>query len=286
MTTRPRAPLSFAILMTAVVGLLAAAGPAFAQSETAVPDAPAPPRPPEGERIINFPSADVPRPGTLTLLFTHRFSQALEDSDIHSLYSFDSGADIGIGLAYAPVTNLDISLYRSSNEDTYELDAKYRVFSAGPFAAAVRAGGDWRTVPNIEKRFSFFGQAILAVTIGSRIRLTAIPTYVSRIAGNTFLGHQPFYESVFNLGGAVSIAVTRTMNIQGEVMARRRKTEAEGVAWIASIEKTVPRHRFAFTVGNQRTTTVDQYVTWTPQFFGQSSHRFFIGFNIVRQWKL
>jgi Membrane bound beta barrel domain (DUF5777) len=286
MTTRLRAPLSFAILMTAVVGLLAAAGPAFAQSETTVPDAPAPPRPPEGERIINFPSADVPRPGTLTMLFTHRFSQALEDSDIHSLYSFDSGADIGIGLAYAPVTNLDISLYRSSNEDTYELDAKYRVFSAGPFAAAVRAGGDWRTVPRIEKRFSFFGQAILAVSIGSRIRLTAIPTYVSRIAGNTFLGQQPFYEKVFNLGGAMSIAVTRTMNIQGEVMARRRKTDAEGVAWIASIEKTVPRHRFAFTVGNQRATTVDQYVTWNPQFFGQSSHRFFIGFNIVRQWKL
>jgi len=290
MTTRPRAPLSLAILMTALVVLLAAAGPLVAQTETAQsqtpPEAPAPPRPPEGERIINFPSADVPRAGTLTLLFTHRFSQALEDSDIHSLYSFDSGADIGIGLAYAPVTNLDISLYRSSNEDTYELDAKYHVFSAGPFAAAVRGGADWRTERHLEKRSSFFGQAILAVSIGSRIRLTAIPTYVSRVAGNTFVGQQPFYEKVFNLGGAMSIAVTRTINIQGEVMARRKKTDSGGVAWNASIEKTVPRHRFAFTVGNQRATTVDQYVTWTPQFFGQSPHRFYIGFNIVRQWKL
>jgi hypothetical protein len=184
------------------------------------------------------------------------------------------------------VTNLDVSLYRSSNEDTYELDGKYRVFSTGPFAAAVRAGADWRTERRVEKRSSFFGQAILAVSLGSRIRLTAIPTYVSRVAGNTFVGQQPFYEKVFNLGGAMSIAVTRTMNIQGEVMARRKKTDAEGVAWNASIEKTVPRHRFAFTVGNQRATTVDQYVTWTPQFFGQSSHRFYIGFNIVRQWKL
>jgi len=261
---------------------------AQAQADTPapVPEAAPPARSPEGSRIINFPSADVPRPGTLTLLFTHRFTQPLEDSDIHSLYSFDSGADIGIGLAYAPLTNLDVSLYRSSNQDVYELDAKYRVFATDSVAAAVRAGGDWRTERGVENRFSFFAQAIVAVTIGSRVRLSAIPTYVSRVAGNTFVGQQPFYEDVVNLGGALSLAVTRSINVHGEVMARRKNTDSGGVAWNASIEKTVPRHRFSFTVGNQRATTVDQYVTWTPQFFGESSHRFFIGFNIVRQWKL
>jgi len=285
-----RRTLSPAILLTGVF-LVAPAAALVAQTPAdnppSPPEAAAPPaRSPEGSRIINFPSADVPRPGTLTLLFTHRFSQPLEDSDIHSLYSFDSGADIGIGLAYAPLTNLDLSLYRSSNQDVYELDAKYRVFATGPVAAAVRAGGDWRTERGVENRFSFFAQAIVAVTIGSRVRLSAIPTYVSRVAGNTFVGQQPFYTDVVNLGGALSLAVTRSINVQGEVMARRKNTDSEGVAWNASIEKTVPRHRFSFTVGNQRATTVDQYVTWTPQFFGESSHRFFIGFNIVRQWKL
>ena len=290
-----RRTLSLAILMIGAFAAVpgAAAGqippdpPAQADTPATPPAAAAPPaKSPEGSRIINFPSADVPRPGTLTLLFTRRFSQPLEDSDIHSLYSFDSGADIGIGLAYAPLPNLDLSLYRSSNQDVYELDAKYRVFATGPVAAAVRAGGDWRTEKRIENRFSFFAQAIVAVTIGSRVRLSAIPTYVSRVAGNTFVGQQPFYEDVVNVGGALSLAVTRSINVQGEVMARRKNTDSGGVAWNASIEKTVPRHRFSFTVGNQRATTVDQYVTWTPQFFGESSHRFFIGFNIVRQWKL
>ncbi|HEY6051708.1 MAG TPA: hypothetical protein VIZ58_10695, partial [Thermoanaerobaculia bacterium] len=84
MTTRLRAHLSLPILFLSAAGFLAAVAPVLAQSETAAPDAPTPPRSPEGERIINFPSADVPRPGTLTILFTHRFSQALEDSDIHS----------------------------------------------------------------------------------------------------------------------------------------------------------------------------------------------------------
>src|SRR4051794_11668331 len=141
-----RRSLSLAVLLTgaflAAPAALVAQTPADtpADNPPAPPEAPAPPaRSPEGSRIINFPSADVPRPGTLTLLFTHRFTQPLEDSDIHSLYSFDSGADIGIGLAYAPLRNLDVSLYRSSNQDVYELDAKYRVFATDSIATAVRA---------------------------------------------------------------------------------------------------------------------------------------------------
>ena len=36
------------------------------------------------------------------------------------------------------------------------------------------------------------------------------------------------------------------------------KLPAQGVAWIVSVEKTLLRHRFSFTAGNQRRTTVDQ----------------------------
>src|SRR5438132_6207490 len=88
-------------------------------------------RPLEGNVIINLPSVDVPREGSLTLLFTHRFDSRVQDSSIHNLFSFDSGARIGIGLGYAPVKNLDVSFYRSSELDVYELAAKYRVLSRG-----------------------------------------------------------------------------------------------------------------------------------------------------------
>lgn len=294
MRFRSRPGFSLAVVLVSLLAAAAASAQTKAQAPTPTPapggppgqtDAP-PARAPEGERIINFPSAEVPRPGTLTILFTHRFAQSLEESDIHSLYSFDSGAEIGIGLGYTPVKNLNISLYRSSNLDDYELDAKYHLFTAGPIAAALRAGADWRTERRLENRSTYFAQAIVAISIGTRVRLTAIPTYVSKSPGQLVVSSTPFYKDVFNLGGAISIGITRTFNVQAEVMGRRRKTESGGVGWIASIEKTVPRHRFAFTVGNQRATTVDQYVTWTPEFFGQSPHRFFIGFNIVRQWKL
>ena len=145
-------------------------------------------------------------------------------------------------------------------------------------------GGDWRTERNLQNRNGVFGQAILALSIGSRIRITAVPTYVSKTSGPPFVSPKPFYENVFNVPAAISVKVLRTVNVQGEIVPRVGRADSTGVGWIASIEKTVPRHRFAFTVGNLRATTVDQYVA--SGFYGLSPHNYFIGFNLIRQWKL
>lgn len=300
MTTR-RAALAALVLAALLSGAAAAqaaqtdqTAPTTPPAQTTQPGKTVPPDsgttttppPPEGERIINLPSAEVPRPGTLTMIFTHRFSQPLQDSDFHSLYSFDSGTDVGIGLAYTPLENLEVGLYRSSHLDDYELDVKYRAFSKGPVTLSARVGGDWRSERRQDNRNGVFAQAILGFRIGSRVRVTAVPTYVSKTAFTTATTPKPFYENVFNVPVAVSVGLTRTINVQGEFVPRNGRSDSTGVGWVASIEKTVPRHRFCFTVGNQRNTTVDQYVSWTPQFFGQSPHPYFIGFNIVRQWKL
>ena len=255
------------------------------------PEPPPPPKAPEGSVIINLPSVDVPKPGTLTLLFTHRFSQAVSDSDIHSLFSFDSGADIGIGLAYAPIRNLDISFYRSSSIDIYELAGKYRVISHGPFGLAVRAGEDWRTevgaifdaVPGYSRN-NFFAQVIAAWQFGSRARLTVVPTYVQEMSGQPTTTPKPSYKDVFQVPVALSIAVTRSINVQGEVYPSTGRTDSAGVGWIVAVEKTLLRHRFAFTCGNMRATTADQYVSPVP--FGIDANKYYFGFNLVRQWSL
>src|SRR6202022_445223 len=95
------------ILLMAGAGML---GPVLRAQEAGEP-AP-PPRPPEGSVIINLPPTEVPSPAALPLLITHRFTQPVQDSDVHSLFSFDSAADIKIGLAYSPLRNLEISLGR------------------------------------------------------------------------------------------------------------------------------------------------------------------------------
>jgi hypothetical protein len=259
----------------------AAAAPLFAQ-EAATAERP---RPPEGVRIINLPSAEVPGKGTLGVFFTHRFSQPLSDADFHSFFSFDSSASIGIGVSYAPFEALDLSLDRSSAEDDYELAVKYRLLPMAegrPFAMSVRVGGNARTAQEVEDdRYAFFAQGIASVSIGPRIRVTAIPTYVSNTA---------FFRDAFNVPVAISIGITRTVNVQAEFYPKNgdftegpnRSTHA---GWIVALEKTVLRHRFAFTAGNLRATSVDQY---TASDFGGGIPKgdVYIGFNLVRQWKL
>jgi hypothetical protein len=276
--------------------LLFAAIPAAAQE--APPAEPV--RPPEGSVIINLPSAEVNGPNVLQLMITHRFSEPVSGSNIHSLFSFDSGADIGIGLSYVPLKNLEVALLRNRSLEDYELSAKYRFLSSpeGPVGLAVRLGGDARTqsTPSlcetstrpaacgyVDHRYSFFAQAIGAVTLLSRVRLTVIPTYVSWSAQQPFVVTDSVHENIFNVPVAVAIAVTHSINVQGEVVPRLSRAASGGVGWIVAVEKTVLRHRFSFTCGNIRPTTVDQYIG--PDFLGRP-REYFLGFNIVRQWKL
>ena len=119
------------------------------------------------------------------------------------------------------------------------------------------------------------------MAIGPRVRVTAIPTYVSNTAR---------FRDVFNVPLAISIGITRTVNVQGEFYPKNGDfTERAGrrtsAGWIVALEKTVLRHRFAFTAGNLRATSVDQY---TASDFGGGIPRgdVYIGFNLVRQWKL
>ena len=283
--------------------ILAAAAPVAAQETP--PAEPAPP--PEGSIIINLPSADLSKLGTMTLLISHRFSQPVSDSNYHTLFSFDSAANINIGLAYVPLQNLEVSLQRaparcfcglsgtSSSKaqrglEVYEFAAKYRFLSSGPFRLSLRSGGDWRTAEELEDRAGFFAQAVLGLSLGSRFRLTAVPTYVSRTSHSVQFEVPNPYTDVFNVPVAVSIGVTRSINVHGEVVPRVGDAGARGTGWIASLEKTVLRHRFAFTVGNLRATTVDQYIgsdfraaAALPAFRSQD---YFLGFNITRLWNL
>lgn len=266
--------------------LLASAGAAMAQQtqETQAPEAPPEPvKPPQGSPVINLPSADVPGPRTLQLLFTHRFSGSVQESDIHSLFSFDSGADVNMGLSYVPVKNLEVGFYRAKSLEDYEVHVRYAILGgSSPVHVAARVGGDWRTSSiYTEKRFSFFAQAVAGMTIAERVHIAVVPTFVTRAVGQLEFSPFPVHDNVWNVPVAVSVAVTRSINVQGELMPR---THSPATGWIVAIEKTLPKHRFAFTAGNLREVTVDQSVA--SDFKNQPRSNIYLGFNIVRQWKL
>jgi len=318
MGSNPR-PWFRAALLTIATGASAALGQdtqaatapdAGRKPEAEAPTA-APYRPIEGNVIINLPSVEVPREGTLTVLFTHRFQQPVQDSTVHDLWSFDNGAHIGIGLWYAPIQDLNVGFYRSSDLDVYEVSAQYQLpIHAGGFEASLRAGEDWRTDTDVASpHSSFFAQAVLAYSFGKYVRISAVPTYLQRTNGTELnrtipppndqscravqVGVPPvtryscsgLYEDLFNVPFAASIALTSTITVHGEVTPSLGKANSQGVAWAVSVEKTLLRHRFAFTAGNQRRTTVDQYAYGIPLTANRPKD-IFLGFNIMRQWKL
>jgi hypothetical protein len=287
---RPARRFGVLLLLCAAVGRAQAPVPSEPPAPTDTTAVP-PLRPPEGSVIITLPSADTNPIGSLQFLINHRFTAAVQDSDIHSFFSFFSPAKVGLGLSYAPLRGLETGFLRAPDMEDYEVFAKYSFFAPadGPFHAAVRLGGDFRTEKNPldDHRSSFFAQATLAFTIASRVRVSAVPTFVSRAVGPLDVNDQ---TNVFNLLAAVSAAITRTINVQAEVVPRTKGST--GVGWIAAVEKTLLRHRFSFTVGNLHGITTDQYVLWQPvQYEGipsqlESPKNVYFGFNIVRLWKL
>lgn len=281
-------------------------------------------RPIEGPLIINLPSVDVPKPGTLTVLFAHRFQTAVQGSSINNLFSFDNGANIGIGLGYAPIKDFDFYFYRYSNDaKTYEYGGKYRALSCGGFGTTLRLGGVSRTQSDfpLNNRSTFFAQAILAYTFAPWLRVTAEPTYLNHTSAQAgyavgtigdplsyaTVAPQPFYANVFNVPVAVSVAVTHSITLHAEVVPSYSRNSlvthfdcgppnapfaacptgtektSPGVGWVVSLEKTLLRHRFAFTAGNMKETTVDQYLL--PNFNGKPKN-IYLGFSLSRQWGL
>ena len=263
-------------------------------------------RPIEANVIINVPSVDVPNKGTLTFLVTHRFAQRIQDGDINNFFTLDSGNTWGFGLWYAPIKNLNVGLYRTSDLNTYEASAQYEALKCAGFASSLRVGEDWRTQPGAATpKSSFFAQAILAYSFGKYVRITAAPTFVQRTNGVSAYWPAPqpkdqscqffpdqenpyrcsgLYEDLFNVPVAASIALTHSITIHGEVIPSLSKANSNGVGWSVSVEKSLLRHRFAFFAGNQRKTTVDGYIPGIPS--NRSAQNIYLGFNLFRAWNL
>jgi hypothetical protein len=293
-----------------LAGGLAVAQEAPAPAPAAAGDTPAegspsvlkPSRPwlaPEGTLVVNLPSDQTIGRGLLQFLVTHRFRGAVRGSNGHSLYSIDSGAVFGFGLAYSPIERGEVSMYRSATQDDWEIAAKYAFVPAGNvFGAAIRAGGDDRRAPVVvtpsggqlddsRARTSFFAQGILSLHLANNhVEISAVPTYSSRTTAE---------RRAFNVPLHAAAALGRSWNLQGEYQFQRKSVPDSIDIWAIGIEKTLYRHRFSLVISNSTVTTVDQTLSGDASVAFKRQQRNFetgfrnndwhIGFNLVRLFK-
>jgi len=234
-------------------------------------------RDPLGTILINGATPYTVGERKIQVLFTHRFQQPVNDGDSHNLWGLDSGADVGIGLAWGATPRLDLSLYRASFQEDFELAGKYLVLEQSsriPLTLAARAGVDHLRRPGVEDPTRPFVQLLLARKIAPGVNLLVSPSWVR---------DTPRLRNAFNVPLGLTFPLPGDQLVEIEYIPANRDLDDSRDAWHLALSKKVGGHIFEIVLGDSRATTVDQMLG--GDFAGGFKTRDVrLGFNIVRDF--
>jgi len=277
MTLFPR--VARALLLAALFASpLAAQDPSAAAEAT--PDQPVR-RDPLGTRLINTATPYSVASHTLEVMFIHRFRQAIQDGDSHNLWGLDSGADVGIGLAWGLTSRADVALLRSAFQEDYELAGKLLVLeqsARSPVSLAARLGIDHLRREGALDPDRPFAQVVVShrFTLGndSGLHVQLAPSWVR----DTEQLH-----NAFNVPIGLSFALPGDRVVEVEIIPKNRDLDGSVTAWHAALSQKVGGHIFEIVLGNSRAMTVDQ-ILGGDFAGGFESGDVRLGFNLIRNF--
>ena len=246
---------------------------------------------PVGDILLTLPSSHMADAHTFEVRFSHRFNGSVDGNGVHSLFGLDSGANVGLGLSYVPIRDLELSLMRQSSLETYEAAAKYGVMQqarAIPFSAAIRAGVDYRNARDLLDRSSVFAQAIVSRQFANRLDLYVMPTWVTnagRVAnGNT---SSALFKHAFNVPVGALVQIMPALSVVAEVIPANHDLPSDlkaDLGWSIGIKRAIGGHLFEVLLTNSNAMTPDQYIASGYNGASLRSNDKRIGFNIERRW--
>lgn len=235
------------------------------------------PRDPLGTRLINVHTPYPAGARTLEVLFSHRFQQPVNDGTSHNLWGLDGGSDVGIGLTFGVTRALDLSLYRSSFQENFELAGKFLVLEQAPrvpLTVALRAGANRLEREGVEDATRPFAQLLLARRLRPGINLLLSPSWV---------GDTPLLADAVNVPVGLTFALPANYLLELEFIPENRDLDTSEAAWHVAFSKALGGHIFEVVLGNSRATTVDQFLGGDSA-AGYESGDVRLGFNIVRDF--
>lgn len=246
---------------------------------------------PVGDILLTLPSSHMADAHTWEVRFSHRFNQSVDGNGIHSLFGLDSGANVGLGLSYVPIRDLELALVRQSTLETYEGSLKYGLMQqarALPFSAAIRVGGDWRNARDLHDRSSYFAQAIVSRQFGSRFDVYALPTVITKagrvVSANTSVA---LFDHAFNIPVGALVQIMPGLSLVGELTPKNRDLPSNiksDIGWSLGIKRAIGGHLFEVLLTNSNGMTTDQYISSTYNGAALRSRDKRLGFNIERRW--
>lgn len=264
------------MLRRALILALILAGPLAAQDDPYEPVR----RDALGTRLINLSTPYPARARSLEILFTHRFQQPIEEGSAADLWGLDGGADIGLGLTWGITSHLDVSLLRSSFQESFELAGKYLVLEQAPripLTLALRAGADRLERDGIEDPTRPFVQLLLARRLGRGFNVMIAPSWVR---------DTPRLRNAFNVPAGLTLGLPRNLLLELEVVPENRDlrdVDESETAWHVALSKDLGGHIFELILGNSRAVTVDQ-ILGGDSAAGFESGDVRLGFNLIRDF--
>lgn len=234
-------------------------------------------RDPLGTRLVNVATPFPVQAKTLEVVFLHRFHLPVQDGSSSDLWGLDSGADVGIGLAWGITPRLDASLLRYSFQEDFELASKFLVLEQGPrspLSVAVRAGVDRLEREGVEDPTRPFVQLLLARRLGRGFNLLVSPSWVR---------DTPRLRNAFNVPVGLTFALRGGSLVELEVIPENRDLDESVTAWHLAWSRDVGGHIFEIVLGNSRAVTVDQYLGGDSA-AGFEAGDVRLGFNLIRDF--
>jgi hypothetical protein len=245
---------------------------------------------PEPIRILALQTARTVRKGGFDFVIDHRASQAIYNKDSkhpwadmgNNFLGFDGGIQVGLGLRYGVIDDLDVGIYRARTpvNATYELDFRYRALSqdVAGIDVAVRGGATWFSQPNASDAHGFYGQVMATRLLLNRFLITAGWLYHSNSTNDTKYNE----DKAWSTAGAVGVEarLAAPVSLDAELVSCVAGYCSKNPAFSGGVKYFTSRHTFALVCGNTQYITADGYLTNTDRPWS----KLVIGFNITREY--
>jgi hypothetical protein len=297
-----QSPQSLRVLLACIFGCLTA-GSSFAQAPdpAATPAPVVTPRHETEQNLVNLPTTQPMRRFGSHFRITHRFARDLRRgglSDLaQDLFGLDNGAVIGLDYRFAPLTNVQVGVYRSMLARTIQVSGRVDAWQQGeelPVSLSVVASVEGTN--NMREDHAPGIGLVASRTFTDRLSLYATPMFVWNTAAvhevDQADGHEdhdhglptasPFDDGERNtayVGVGTRVRVRSGTFVVAEFAPRvaGHSPAGRGV-WGVAIEKQTRGHLFQLNLSNSFGTTYGQTA------LGGERSNIYLGFNLARRF--
>ena len=234
-------------------------------------------------QVINLPTAETLAGGEWQFEIAHRFLPAVSDGS-DALWGLDGPVNMRLGLGYAPVDRVLVTLARSNLMDNWDLQTKFRALDLEvgpvPLLVALQGGAAWSSdVPERDSgdkgNFQYYGQLILNTSVADRVALGVVPSYLY----NALLDEvDPVQDIYWGFYGQLFLSDILSLNAEWNLGENRADLSNDSGSF--GLELETGGHFFKVFLTNSVRLNPSQFLVGTDLAFEPGAWR--LGFAITR----